>query len=460
MTYHNLFPDTRLEKRAERIAAAIAAHQSVVIRSITENRAEAAGAYRFFANTNVSLEALKDGLRRACHRHVDGGHKLVVQDTTQLNYGHLAKRLGKDHTLGVIGDNETLGYFLHPSLVLDAETKYCLGLSDVRLWRRPAERADKHARRYKQQPIEEKESFRWIKSITASKAVLRQADQVTMIADRESDIFEVFACVPDARTDLIVRLRNNRCLKAGLKPGMLYEHIAAQPPSGRYTFSLRGEVRQARKARQAQIEVRHALVPLRRPDRLAASGYPEEVPLYAVEAREVDAPEGEEPIHWRLLTTHRVESFEAARQIITWYQQRWHIEQYFRVLKSQGLNLEAATLESGQALKRLCLVALGAALCVLRLVLAREGTNEQPAAQVFSEEETQCIERLLPEWEGATEKQQNPHELGSLAWASWLIARLGGWKGYASQRPAGPITYYRGMYRFARMYQGWRLAHA
>lgn len=456
MTYENLFPDKRLDQRAERIAEAITAHQSVVIHAITENHAEAAGAYRFFANTNVSLEALKQGLTRSCHAQVAGGHKLVLQDTTQLNYGHLAQRLGEDHTLGVIGDNETLGYFLHPSLVIDAERAYCLGLSDVSIWTRPTEGADKNERRYKGQPIEEKESFRWIESIAASQAVLESADHLTMIADRESDIFEVFAAVPDARTDLIVRLRNNR----RIREGMLYEHITAQEPAACYSFALREDLRQGREARQAQMEVRYAQVHLRRPDRLSGSSYPGEVPLYVVEAKEVEVPDGQEPIHWRLLTTHLVEDFEAARQIITWYQQRWHIEQYFRLLKSQGFQLEAATLESGAALKRLCLMTLGAALYVLRLLLARAGTNKQAASAVFSKSEQGCIAALMPEWEGSTLKQENPHERGTLGWVSWLIARLGGWKGYRSQRPPGPITYYRGMHRFAHVYQGWKLTHA
>ena len=189
---------------------------------------------------------------------------------------------------------------------------------------------------------------------------------------------------------------------------------------------------------------------------------PEEVPLYVVEAKErpETVPEREQPILWRLVTSHVVEELEAARQIIAWYQQRWHIEQYFRLLKSEGLDLEGATLEDGQALRRLCLMALGAALQVMRLLLVREGGSGQAAEHVFAERERACIAALMPEWEGTTRKQRNPHEAGTLAWASWLIARLGGWKGYARGRPPGPITYYRGMYRFAAIYQGWKLAHA
>lgn len=483
-TYQNLFPDQRLADRADLIAQAMAEHQSVTIRSITKGRAEAAGAYRFFSNSNVSLSALKAGLLRHCrslverslahgehygeHHGEHHGHILVLQDTTQLNYEHMAGRLGADHHLGVIGDNESLGCFLHPSLAIDAETHYCLGLSDVQLWTRPKERPDKHQRGYKQQPLEEKESFRWLKSIAASRAVLERAEQVTMVADRESDIFEVAArvpdAVPDAKTDLLVRAGTNRRVRE--TPGMLYEHVAEQAVAGRYAISVRGDMRQNRPGREAQIEVRHARVHLRRPGRLSrsdhGSDYPEEVELYVVEAKEQAATveEGVDPILWRLLTSHPVEDFEAARQVIKWYQQRWQIEQYFRLLKTGGLDLEDATLEDGHAFKRLCLMALGAALQVMRLLLVREGKSNRPVGHVFAHGEQRCLEELMPEWEGSTRKQQNPHKAGTLAWASWLIARLGGWKGYWSQGPPGPITYFRGMHRFAQIYQGWRLARA
>jgi len=46
-----------------------------------------------------------------------------------------------------------------------------------------------------------------------------------------------------------------------------------------------------------------------------------------------------------------------------------------------------------------------------------------------------------------------------LAWAAWLIARLGGWSGYQSQRPPGIVTFYRGLQTFESIFLGWKLAH-
>ena len=55
-------------------------------------------------------------------------------------------------------------------------------------------------------------------------------------------------------------------------------------------------------------------------------------------------------------------------------------------------------------------------------------------------------------------KQQDPHPTGTLAWAGWTIARLGGWTGYASDKSAGPITMRDGLQRFNAIVQGYHLA--
>ena len=71
--------------------------------------------------------------------------------------------------------------------------------------------------------------------------------------------------------------------------------------------------------------------------------------------------------------------------------------------------------------------------------------------------EIEVLERLHAGFEGKSEKQTNPHPKPSLAWASWIIARLGGWDGYASSKPPGPITFKHGLDYFRVLAKGWRL---
>jgi len=156
----------------------------------------------------------------------------------------------------------------------------------------------------------------------------------------------------------------------------------------------------------------------------------------------------EKPIHWKLYTSHHVENFEQVQQIIEWYSWRWVIEQLFRAMKSRGLNILDAQVESEHALKNLTATALVSGVQIMQLVQARDGDNDLLISQVFSEQEHQILKKINPSLEGNTEKLKNPHPPDSLAFASWIIARLGGWSGYKSQRPPGPITMANGLKRF------------
>jgi hypothetical protein len=447
--FQGTFPDKRLDARAHILLEALSAHQSVTLSKIARDWSEQMSFYRFLHNENVQVTALLEGLTSSLD--VESEHYLVIADTTQFNYEHRADHI--ESGLGVIGDNESLGFFLHPSLVLSAESGYCLGFSDVQTWVRSFEKQDKHERRYKRQPIEEKESYRWIESIEASRKVLAEATQLTFIADREGDIYELLC--QSEKSDLLIRSRDNRRIEGG----KLFERLAQQPLAGTYKFMLRGDIRKRRIGREVDIEVRYCQVQIKRPVPLRDDRYSEVVTLYAIEAKEKQAPEGQKPVHWRLLTSHEVESFAFACQCIHWYSLRWYIEQLFRLLKQKGFDVESSYLEDGESLIKLVILAMASALDVMRLLLAQRGEKDQPIDHVFSKHEQQCLHELGPTLEGRTQKQKNPNLKGTLGWAAWIIARLGGWKGYRSQGRAGPITYYDGLKRFELTFEGWCLAN-
>lgn len=216
-----------------------------------------------------------------------------------------------------------------------------------------------------------------------------------------------------------------------------------------------------RSAHVARLEVRYCPVIIKRPRQGTDKGAPAQLSLFALEVCE--RPETvvgrEKPIHWRLLTTHKLDSMADVFRCIDWYCQRWHIEQLFRTLKKQGLNLEESQVESAKGLVKLTSLATQAAVRTMQLTLAREERTNHPANEVFEPEEIQVLERLQPQLEGRTALQKNPHPVGGLAWAAWLIARLGGWKGYRSEAKPGPITMLRGQMYLSDIVKGWRLAN-
>ena len=96
-----------------------------------------------------------------------------------------------------------------------------------------------------------------------------------------------------------------------------------------------------------------------------------------------------------------------------------------------------------------------ATLRILQMMLAYEDDHEQPIDEVFDKEEQQCLQIMNEKLEGETDKLKNPSKPNTLKWATRLIARLGGWKGYTSQRKPGPIVLQKGLAKFYHIYEGW-----
>jgi hypothetical protein len=96
---------------------------------------------------------------------------------------------------------------------------------------------------------------------------------------------------------------------------------------------------------------------------------------------------------------------------------------------------------------KLAVVGLAAACRTIQLVDARDG-SPRPATDVIDPTLLPAGEAIGPTLEGKTERQKNPYPRHSLAWLSWIIARLGGWNCY--YKPPGPKT----------MRAGWATEHA
>lgn len=430
--------------------------QTVNIQAMSRNRAEQVGYYRFLDNKKVKVSELVKSGSDHCQEQVEGLHVLAISDSSEINLQAQANHLNLEG-IGVVGNNQDAGFFVHPTLVVNAANGFPLGLSTVQLWHRQRERPDKHHRQYPSLPIEEKESYKWLLSAERTQPCLRAggAKCVTYMGDRESDIYEEWVRVPDQHTHLLVRACRDRRLHD--RSEMLYQRLAQQPCMGTYAVEVMADPRIGRQAREAWLAVRFTRVTIQRPTKVSAQDYPESVTLYAIEAKEIHPPEGESPVHWRLLTTHCVDTLEQALQIIGWYRWRWRIEQLFAILKRAGLDLEATRLESVKAIERLCILAFMAALRILQL---KEGRDDETlsASITFSAQQQQCLTQLAPTLQGRTQKQRNPFPSGSLPWASWLVARLGGWSGYRSQSPPGIKTLAQGLRKFEAIFEGWSLA--
>ncbi len=411
-------------------------------------------AYRFFNNEKVTETSLIDSVVKRTGKIAAGKEVLVLQDTSEYHYRKYEQRIEPGTGLGETG-RYALGYFCHPSLAIDANSGSILGLSDIYNWSRSPDREQRTESR-KKRPIEEKESYKWIRGSLKSKEVLSSAQHKTIIQDRDGDIYESFARIPDEQTDLLVRSKTDRKIEES--PGWLYSACEGQKPCVEYEFEVSSDSKKRQK-RTAIMEVRSAQLRIKRPTYLPKS-YPPSILVSVVQAKEKSStvPEDEQAIEWILISTRKVADFIEAVMLVYWYSLRWLIEELFGLHKSKGFDAEECELRTGWGIRKLGIITMQSAMRTMQLKQARQEDCQLPIEVVFTEQEQECLEQLCKRLEGKTEKLKNNHPRHLLRWATWVIARYGGWSGYDSQRPAGLTTLKQGLERFDMLFEGWRLA--
>jgi len=420
------------------------ARKTVCLKHLGKTRGGELGAGRFFANPKVTVKRIVASWSERTFTAVTGRHVLAIQDTTEVS---IATRPKHRRGLGQCGHGNARGVLAHVMMAVDADSGACLGLTGGEIWNRTRPVTTPLRRR----TLSQRESKRWIETAEVARPILANAAMTTFVADREGDIYPLWARAPAEGFHVLNRVMSDRRLAGRPKGETLYKEAARFPLAETRTIALPARP-PGRAARDAVVEIRFGAVEVARPvnekDRTLAGT----VRLHLVEVKEIDPPAGATAIHWRLLTTHPVEDLAKAWQIVAWYQVRWTIEQLFRTMKSQGFGLEESQLQTAEGLMKLTAVAAKAACIDMQLVQERDGAHGLAIATVFDDAEAATIEALNPTLEGKTVKQQNPHQPGTLARACWVIARLGGWNCYGHK--PGPITFHRGMERFNAMHEG------
>ena len=404
----------------------------VRVRRLGQDRAGEIRITRFLHNLAVSVAEMVATAAARTGSRLAGRHVLAIQDTTTVRAGAEGRCIA-----------------LPPVIAVDAIAGALLGLIDARCFvREGGQRAHRHARAFA-----DKESRRWLDGAHRAASLASGAGRVTVVADREGDIYEDFACKPSGQ-EVLIRAGQDRALASGSR---LFAATAALAEAGRRTVEL--PAAPGRKARTAELSLRFCAVEIARPvSRKPSAGLaalPPRVSLNLVEAREVDPPPDADATPWRRLTTHAVNDVADARRIVGFYRQRWTIEQLFRTLKTQGFDVEALRQAEDGPFEKLVAASLIAAVTVLQLVHERDGAAQRPLEDAFDPDDRPALEAVSARLEGRTARQTNPHPKGSLAFAAWVLARLGGWTG--SYGKPGPIVMVRGLIQFHAIKHGWTL---
>lgn len=422
--------DQRLNRRAARLLETLGAKPTVSIPAACKGWAETQAAYRFFAQERVTVQEIlaphgECTLQRArAYRVV-----LAIQDTSELDYTGKADIIG----LGPLSYASQHGLHIHPTLMVTPE-RVPLGVFDAWNWARDPEEFGTDRG---QRSIEEKESIRWLEGyqrVCEAQAELPET-RLVYVADRESDIYELFAEAEKGakpRAELLLRAHQNRCLAEGQK---LWEAAASAPVLGKITFTL--PTTQTRAAREVTPTLRAAPVRLKAPQG-KRKGTPV-VHLTAVLAREEAPPQGVEAIEWLLLTTCAVKTFDQACEIMSWYLARWSIELFFKILKS-GCKVEELQLEHVERLEPALAMYMIIAWRVLLLTTLGRECPDLPCDVVFETEEWQAAYTVA-------KKAPPPAQPPALDEMVRIVASFGGFLNRKHDGFPGSKTLWIGLHR-------------
>ena len=449
------FGDRRLAGTGTRLMKAMDRTPTMCLRVLSESRNERRRFTDFLDNSRVSHEEMLVHAGRLTGQRAAGRDVLAISDTSELNF---ASHAGRKQGFGKVGNGRDIGLFVHPVIALDAGHGGVLGLVDATIINRPAgpvaHRRSRNA--------DEKESRRWLSGAESAGTVLEAAARITMVEDREGDIYDQFARRPE-NVHLLVRAARDRSVGPGQK---LFATAAGWAEVDRYTVTVPAKRALygtgARDERSTVVAVRSGEVEVSRPAS-AARSLPARLRLRVVDVRETDAPPaGQQAVHWCLLTTHAVETAADAQRMVAWYRRRWTIEQLFRTLKTAALDAESSQIVLPRSLVNLATVALISATRVMQAVIGRDGSTGQPITDAIADPaDIPALRAINATLEGRTAKLKNPYDPDSLAWFVWVVSRLGGWAGYTSRgyRPAGPKTVARGFRKLDPMLAGWKLGN-
>jgi len=368
------------------------------------DRHELKAYYRFIGKqrSQMTPEGILSGHRWQSIRRMKGyGRVLAIQDTTDLDF---SDRL-HCNDLGDIGKNQTgavsQGLKMHSVLAL-SEGGLPLGVLGTQIYASHFDREDKAQKR----PIEEKESYRWLRTLEELREIAQWVPETELIAvgDRESDLFELF----DYRRrkarniHLLVRARYNRCLEEG--PRKLFAHLEALPVMGEAHIAVPRQREKKGKpskpgrislpARRAKVQLRWDKVTISAPQ-TPQTRHLAPVELHALLLTEVDPPKGAKGLHWVLLSTVPIESRKQALRCVRWYSRRWRIEEWHRVLKS-GCRIEAHQHQSAAKLARAIAIDTVIAWRVMLLTLLGREAPDLRCNLIFNAWECRLLEELQP----------------------------------------------------------------
>jgi hypothetical protein len=434
--------DERRTKRLIEVAAQVAANPSASFPEQAERWGDLKAAYRLFDWKEVTFDAVGQPHWQRTRDRGPGTY-LVIGDTTELDFGIGRQIPG----LGPTGNGGGYGFLLHSGLMVGADSEEIFGLTaQVIHYRKPVPKGENTSQRLKR----ERESELWGKVIDATGKAPAGARFIHVL-DRGADNFEVFCHAREQDAGWVVRATQlgRKIVTPSGKTEKLQEYLSQQPVAGSYQLYLRARPNQP--ARWAKLEVRYGALTMPVPghkSRYVLERQPAPVAMWGIWVREVDAPQGTEPIEWVLYTSEAVNSFEDAWRVVGYYEKRWLIEEWHKALKT-GCRVTARQLKTKERLEPMVGLMSVEAVRLVQLKAAARTAPSRPAEDFVPSAWVRVLMAV---------RKLRPSAKLTVGEFYREMAKLGGFLGRKSDGEPGWITIWRGWGKLHMLVRGSELA--
>lgn len=416
--------------------------------------------YRLMNNDDVDeMDIYSAHREQSVARARAAGAVLVLHDTTEFSFPLRDDDRMRDGLERI--SFRTQGFRAHVSLAVSAtDLRAPLGVVAWRPYVRRSALADEHVPFWEmREGLFENESRRWDENIEDSEQRLSECSLIH-VTDREGDRYELLAALIERGSRFVIRHRVDRkladgsSLRAALESAPELGSRRRVPINRRSQFPEVGTRKQAHPAREARtvelklsattVEVKRAQDP---PADLTRAQWTQVAPtttINIVRAREVDPPEGEQPVDWVLMTTEPIDTSEAVERVVDIYRARWLVEEYFKAIKT-GCAYEKRQAESAATLLNVLAVTLPIAWRLLQIRHLAVYAPGRPATDLLSMFELALLRQMTP-------KYRWPDTAPTASDALMAIAMLGGH--YRRKQAPGWIVLGRGFSRFLELVEG------
>lgn len=432
--------DPRRTRRLTQLASDLSNSVGTSIVKACDSPASVEAAYRFIRNENIIPEDIAEsGFMHTCELLQHRPLVLAIQDTTELTFKH-----GVSEKLGNVSNSKTntskkRSLHVHSTLIIDADTEQTVGLANQKYWFRQEKNKEKQHQLQKRK-FEERETSIWMKCFESLKGRVSNVNNVLDVCDRGADIYEYLDYHNTHNHRFLVRAKGNRRL---IEPQGNLRQICETAP-GQSCYTVEVKQKGARKARLARMVLHYQKITLAKPRYAEGQN---ELTVNVVICREKDTTE-DEALCWTLYTSEPINSAADAQKLVRYYELRWRIEEFHKVWKSDGTDVEGLRLQTVENIKRLAIIQ---AFIAIRLQQLQEWAQNRKEAQLI---ECTCHVKELTWkmlWLKVEKGKAFPLETPSLYWLYYAISKLGGWYDSKRNGRVGVKALWRGWSKLSEM---------